>query len=332
MKRILIPASLAALLSLGLTLAQQSGSHMTAATFKTLELRNIAGTFSSGRIADVAVHPRNRSIWYVATASGGLWKTINHGLTFQPVFDDYGSYSLGCVAVDPGNPETVWLGTGENQAQRAIGYGDGVYKSTDGGKSWKNVGLPNSEHIAKIVIDPRNSNTVYVASQGPLFSPGGDRGLYRTTDGGVTWKPLLQVSENTGITDFDIDPRSPNVMYAAAYQRRRNTSVIVAGGPESGIFKSTDGGAHWNKINQGLPTGDKGRIALAVSPQKSNIVYATVSVHRDDRKTEFYRSEDAGAHWTHMSDWSCRTPNTTARSMPTRLSSITSTLWIPPSG
>jgi photosystem II stability/assembly factor-like uncharacterized protein len=308
MKRILLPVSLAALLSLGLTLAQQSGSPMTAETFKALELRNISGTFSSGRIADVAVNPRNRSIWYVATASGGLWKTVNHGLTFQPVFDDYGSYSLGCVTVDPGNPDTVWLGTGENQAQRAIGYGDGVYKSTDGGKSWKNMGLPNSEHIAKILIDPRNSNTVYVASQGPLFSAGGDRGLYKTTDGGITWKPLLQVSENTGITDFDIDPRSPGVMYAAAYQRRRNTSVIVAGGPESGIYKSTDGGAHWNRINQGLPAGDKGRIALAVSPQKSNVVYATVSVHRADQKTEFYRSEDAGAHWSHMGDWSLQDP------------------------
>ncbi len=308
MKRILwflIPTGLA---TFGLMLAQPNDARMTAETFKSLELRNIAGTFSSGRIADVAIDPRNRSVWYVATASGGLWKTVNHGLNFQPVFDDYGSYSLGCVTIDPKNPDTVWLGTGENQAQRAIGYGDGVYKSTDGGRTWKNMGLPNSEHIAKILVDPRNSSTVYVASQGPLFSPGGDRGLFKTTDGGATWKPILQVSENTGITDLDIDPRNPNVMYAAAYQRRRNTSVIVAGGPESGIFKTTDGGAHWNKINEGLPTADKGRIAIAVSPQKSNVVYATVSVHRTDQKTEFYRSEDAGAHWTHMGDWSLQDP------------------------
>ena len=308
MKRIFCIAGSLTLISLTLTLAQQSDSHLTADTFRSLEMRNISGTFSSGRIADVAIDPRNRSVWYVATASGGLWKTVNHGLNFQPVFDDYGSYSLGCVTVDPKNPDTVWLGTGENQAQRAIGYGDGIYKSTDAGKTWKNMGLPNSEHIAKILVDPRNSSTVYVAAQGPLFSPGGDRGVYKTTDGGATWKPILKVSENTGITDLDIDPRNPNVMYAASYQRRRNTSIIVAGGPESGIFKTIDGGAHWNKINEGLPAADKGRIALAVSPQKPDVVYATVSVHRDDRKTEFYRSADGGAHWTHMGDWSLQDP------------------------
>jgi len=308
MKRILLFAIPIALLSLGLTLAQQNAARLTADTFRALEMRNISGTFSSGRIADVAIDPRNRSVWYVASASGGLWKTVNHGLNFQPIFDDGGSYSLGCVTVDPKNPDTVWLGTGENQAQRAIGYGDGVYKSTDAGKTWKKVGLFNSEHIAKIVISPRDSNTVYVASQGPLFSPGGDRGLYKTSDGGATWKPILQVSENTGITDLDFDPRNPDVLYAASYQRRRNTSVIVAGGPESGIFKSSDGGAHWSKINEGLPAADKGRIAVAVSPQKPDIVYATVSVHRSDQKTEFYRSEDAGAHWVHMGDWSLQDP------------------------
>jgi hypothetical protein len=196
---------------------------------REITLRNIPGTFSSGRISDVAIDPRNRNIWYVATSSGGLWKTTNRGIAFQPIFDDGGSYSLGCVAVDPRNSDVVWLGTGENQSQRAIGWGDGIYKSLDAGKTWRNVGLKNSEHIAKILVDPRDSNVVYVASQGPLFSPGGDRGLYKTTDGGQTWKPILQISENTGITDFDIDPRNPDVMYAAAYQRRRNTSVIVAG-------------------------------------------------------------------------------------------------------
>jgi photosystem II stability/assembly factor-like uncharacterized protein len=308
MKRILYFAIPAALLSLGLTLAQQSDSRLAADTFRALEMRNIPGTFTSGRIADVAIDPRNRSVWYVASASGGLWKTVNHGLNFEPIFEGGGSYSLGCVTVDAKNPDTVWLGTGENQAQRAIGYGDGIYKSTDAGKTWKNMGLANSEHIAKILISTQDSNTVFVASQGPLFSPGGDRGLFKTTDGGATWKPILQVSENTGITDLEIDPRKPAVMYAASYQRRRNTSVIVAGGPESGIYKTTDGGAHWSKINEGLPTADKGRIAIALSPQKPDILYATVAVHRTDQKTEFYRSEDAGAHWTHMGDWSLQDP------------------------
>ena len=288
----------------GLATAQQ----LTPDTFREFTLRNLAGTFSSGRIADIAVDPRNRSVWYVATASGGLWKTVNHGLNFTPIFDEGGSYSLGCVALDPKNPDIVWLGTGENEAQRAIGYGDGIYKSTDAGKTWKNVGLPTSEHIGKIWIDPRNTNTVWVAAQGQLFAPGGDRGLYRTTDGGATWKPMLQISENTGITDFDVDPRNPDVMYAAAYQRRRNTSVIVAGGPDSAIFKTTDAGAHWTRLTEGIPTVDKGRIALAVSPEKPDVVYATITTNAQNKLSGFYRSEDAGAHWIFMGPFIVQDP------------------------
>ena len=281
-----------------LLLAQQSAPRLTSDTVKDLPVRNIMGTFSSGRIADIAVDPRNRSVWYIATASGGLWKTTNHGLNFQPIFDNGGSYSLGCVTVDPRDSDVVWLGAGKNQAQRAIGYGDGIYKSTDAGRTWKNMGLPNSEHIGKIWIDPRNSSVVWVASQGPLFGPGGDRGLYKTTDAGATWKPSLTVSENTGITDFDVDPRNPDIMYAAAYQRRRHTSIVVAGGPESAIYKTTDAGAHWNKLTEGIPTVDKGRIALAVSPQKPDVVYATVTTSALNKQSGFYRSDDAGAHWT----------------------------------
>src|SRR5689334_15858577 len=201
--------------------AQTAPVRLTPDLLRDLHLRNITGTFSSGRIADVAVDPRNRSVWYVATGSGGLWKTTNHGISFQPVFDEGGAYSLGCVVVDPKNPDTIWLGTGENQAQRAIGYGDGVYKSTDGGRTWKRMGLSQSEHIGKIWIDPRNSNIVVVAAQGPLFSEGGDRGLYRTTDGGQVWTPILQISKDTGVTDLAVDPGNPDLMYAAAYQRRR---------------------------------------------------------------------------------------------------------------
>src|SRR5689334_4691898 len=293
MKRTLFFLALAAFL-----LAQPNSPRLTADLVKDLPVRNIPGTFSSGRIADVAVDPKNRSTWYVATASGGLWKTTNHGSSFQPIFDEGGSYSLGCVVVDPKNSDVVWLGTGENQAQRAIGYGDGVYKSTDGGRSWKNTGLPNSEHIGKIWIDPRNSNIVWVASQGPLFSPGGDRGLYKSTDGGATWQASLTVSENTGITVFDVDPRNPDIMYAAAYQRRRHTSIIVAGGPESAIYKTTDAGAHWTKLTEGIPTVDKGRIALAVSPHRPDTIYATITTAQQNKLSGFYRSDDAGAHWT----------------------------------
>ncbi len=299
MKRALWFLSSLALASL--LLAQQGAApRLTADLVKGLEVRNITGIMTSGRVADIAVDPKNRSTWYIATASGGLWKTTNRGLNFQPVFDDQGSYSLGVVVVDPKNSDVVWLGTGENQAQRAIGYGDGVYKSTDAGHSWKKMGLPNSEHIAKIIIDPRNSNTVFVAAQGPLFSPGGDRGVFKTTDGGATWKAVLTVSENTGATDLDFNPRNPDEMYAATYQRRRNVSVIVAGGPESAIYKSTDAGAHWTKLKEGLPAVDMGRIAVAVSPQKPETVYALISLAHN--MSYFYRSDDSGAHWTKTFD------------------------------
>ncbi len=290
-----------AVLSIGLLIAQQGAApRLTAEVASGLPVRNVPGIFSSGRIADVAVDPHNHSVWYAATASGGLWKTSNRGLNWTPVFDDGGSYSLGVVVVDPKNSDIVWLGTGENQAQRAIGYGDGIYKSIDAGKTWKKMGLPNSEHIAKIVIDPRNSNTVFVAAQGPLFGPGGDRGVYKTIDGGQTWKQVLGISENTGATDLDYDPRNPDVMYAASYQRRRNTSIIVAGGPESHIYKTTDAGAHWTKLTEGLPTVDTGRIALCVSPQKPDVIYALISLAHN--MSYFYRSEDGGAHWTKTAD------------------------------
>ena len=305
MKRPSLFALPLAVLSIGLLIAQQGAApRLTADLVSGLTVRNVPGIFSSGRIADVAVDPHNRSVWYAATASGGLWKTSNRGLNWTPIFDDGGAYSLGVVVVDPKNSDIVWLGTGENEAQRAIGYGDGIYKSTDAGKTWKKMGLFNSEHIAKIIIDPRNSNTVLVAAQGPLFSPGGDRGVYKTTDGGQTWKQILGISENTGATDLDYDPRNPDVMYAASYQRRRNTSIIIAGGPESHIYKTTDAGAHWTKLTEGLPTVDTGRIALCVSPEKPDVVYALISLAHN--MSYFYRSEDGGAHWTKTFDLTAR--------------------------
>ncbi|MEO8369025.1 MAG: glycosyl hydrolase [Candidatus Solibacter sp.] len=306
MQRFLLPCLSLAVLTL---LAQQGGApSLTADSVSDLAMRNIPGTFSSGRIADVAVDPRNRSVFYVATASGGLWKTSNRGVSFEPIFDHGGSYSLGCVTLDPKNPDIVWLGTGENQAQRAIGYGDGIYKSTDAGATWKNMGLPDSEHIGRIWVDPRNSNTVWVAAQGPLFSAGGDRGLYKTTDGGLTWKASLTITPDTGVTDFDIDPRNPDIMYAASYQRRRTTSIIIAGGPDSAIYKTTDAGAHWAKLTDGIPTVDKGRIALAVSPQKPDTIYATITTNQQNKFTGMYRSDDAGAHWAKLNDFVVQDP------------------------
>ena len=222
----------------------------------SLKFRNIGPAFMSGRISDIAKDPNNPSTWYVATASGNVWKTENNATTWTPIFDDYGSYSTGCIAIDPVHTSTIWLGTGENQSQRSVGWGDGVYKSLDGGKSWKNMGLKTSEHIGKILIDPRNPDVVYVASQGPLWKPGGERGVYKTTDGGETWEQVLEISENTGVADLAFDPKDPDIIYAASYQRRRHVGILVAGGEESRIYKSTDGGASWRELSKGLPTED----------------------------------------------------------------------------
>ncbi len=283
------------------TAARGGQADAAGGAFAGLELRGLGPSLTTGRVADIAVDPRDPSVWYVAAASGGLWKTVNRGNTWTPVFDRYGSYSLGCVTVDPHDSNVVWLGTGENQSQRSVGFGDGVYRSGDAGRTWTRVGLPRSEHIAKIVVDPRRAGVVYVASQGPLWAPGGDRGLYKTTDGGRTWTPVLQVSENTGISDLVMDPRDPDVLYAASYQRRRRVGILIAGGPESAVFKSTDAGKTWTKIMKGLPTVDRGRIALALSPQRPDVVYALVAAAK--KESGFFRSADGGATWIPQSDY-----------------------------
>ncbi|HEY6334009.1 MAG TPA: glycosyl hydrolase [Blastocatellia bacterium] len=266
-----------------------------ASTFAGLKLRSIGPAVTSGRVVGFAVDPNDRSHYFVASASGGVWKTTNAGTTFTPVFDNEHSYSIGVIVLDPKNPAVVWVGTGENNSQRSVSYGDGVYKSQDGGKSWKNVGLPHSEHIGRIAIDPEHPDTVYVAAQGPLWKAGGDRGLFKTTDGGKTWKSVLSISENTGVTDVVLDPRDPNVIYAASYQRRRHVFTLIDGGPESAIYKSTDGGATWNKLRSGLPTDDMGRIGLAISPADPNVVYATIEAA--NAKGGIFRSTDNGATW-----------------------------------
>ena len=268
---------------------------MSAPTFNGMKFRQIGPAFTSGRIVDIAVDPADRSRYYAAAASGGVWKTTNAGTTWTPIFDNEGSYSIGVIKLDPKNPLTVWVGTGENNAQRSVSYGDGVYRSDDGGKTWKNMGLKESEHIGQIAIDPKDSNIVYVAAQGRLWGPGGDRGLYKTTDGGKTWNKILNISENTGVTDIVIDPNNPETLYAASYQRRRHVYTLVNGGPESAIYKSTDSGASWNKLRAGLPTVDMGRIGLALSPVDSNVLYATVEAA--DRRGGIFRSSDRGGSW-----------------------------------
>lgn len=274
---------------------------MTAETFSGLKFRSIGPGVASGRVMSIAVNPKNKFEYYVGVASGGVWKTVNDGTTWSPVFDDQGSYSVGWVALDPNDASVVWVGSGESNSQRSVAWGDGIYRSDDGGKDWQNLGLKKSEHVGRIVIDPRDSKVVYVAAEGPLWGPGGDRGLFKTMDAGKTWKAVLSISENTGVVDVAMDPSNPDILYAAAYQRRRHVYTLIDGGPESAIYKSTDAGATWNKLKSGLPKLDMGRIGLAVSPADPNVVYATIEAA--DGKGGIFRSEDKGATWERRNEF-----------------------------
>jgi photosystem II stability/assembly factor-like uncharacterized protein len=274
---------------------------MNADTFSGLKFRLIGPAVASGRVMAIAVNPKNKFEYYVGVAAGGVWKTVNDGTTWTPVFDKEGSYSIGWVTLDPNDPAVVWVGTGESNSQRSVGYGDGIYRSDDGGKNWENLGLKKSEHIGRVVVDPRDSKVVYVAAEGPLWGPGGDRGLYKSADGGKTWKAVLTISENTGVVDVAIDPSNPDIVYAAAYQRRRHVFTLIDGGPESAIYKSTDAGATWNKLKSGLPTVDMGRIGLAVSGVDPNVLYATIEAA--DGKGGVFRSNDRGATWERQNEF-----------------------------
>ena len=269
-------------------------------TLKGLPLRNVGPAFVAGRIADIAVDPKHENTWYVAVASGGVWKTKNAGVTWEPIFDDQPSYSTGCITVDPTNPATVWVGTGENVGGRHIGFGDGIYRSDDAGKHWKNMGLKESEHISKIIVHPDNPDVIWVAAQGPLWSEGGQRGCYKSTDGGETWQRTLGDEAWTGVTDLLIDPRNPKVLYAATWQRHRTVAAYLGGGPGSGIHRSRDGGETWEELTTGLPESNMGKIGLAISPQDPDVVYATITLDRT--KGGVFRSANQGASWTKMSD------------------------------
>lgn len=278
-------------------------------TFGGLEFRGIGPGFMSGRIADIAVHPDNQSIWYVGVGSGGVWKTVNRGTTWEPLFDDEDAYSIGSITIDPNNPNTVWVGTGENVSGRHVGYGAGVYRSRDGGQTWENKGLEASEHIGMIRVDPRNSNTIYVAAQGPLWSADGDRGLFKSTDGGESWRKILgdglgnnEVDDRyTGVSEVHLDPRNPDVLFAVSWQRFRSVAVLMDGGPGSSIHKSEDGGETWRELTEGLPEESRGKTGIAISPQNPDVMYATIELA--NRSGGFWRSADGGESWEKRNEY-----------------------------
>jgi photosystem II stability/assembly factor-like uncharacterized protein len=307
-KKILITASLGILMFFSPAAAQkkkeaakepEKKENVLTSAFSGLTFRSIGPAWASGRIADFAVNPENHSEIYVGVAAGNIWKTTNDGTTWSPIFDSYGAYAIGCIRIDPTNPFVVWAGTGENNHQRQLGYGDGIYKSEDGGASWKNMGLKYSRQIGMIAIDPRNSDIVYVAAEGSIWGSGGERGLYKTTDGGKTWNKVLDISENTGVNNVIMDPRNPDVLYATSEQRRRHVYTKIGGGPESAVYKSKDAGKTWDTIMKGLPSGDIGGMGIAISPANPDVIY--IIAEATGESSGFYRSTNRGASWDKMS-------------------------------
>ena len=268
--------------------------------YSGLKFRSIGPALMSGRISDIVIHPENENVWYVTAGSGGVWKTENSGTTWKSIFDGQKSYSIGCISLDPQNPNIIWVGTGENVGGRHVAYGDGIYKSEDGGNSWKNMGLKKSEHLSKIIVHPNNSDIIWVASQGPLWSKGGERGVYKSKDGGKSWQQTLGDSEWVGATDLLIDPRNSDLLYAATWQRHRTVAGYLGGGPGTAIYKSNDGGDSWIKLKKGLPKSNMGKIGLVLSPQKPDVIYAAIELDR--RTGGVYKSENQGASWKKMSD------------------------------
>ena len=270
------------------------GQSITTNQLDQLTFRNIGPSVAGGRIHDIEVLPNDPATVFIASASGGIWKSNNKGTTWKPVFDDQAVSTFGDMAISLSNPDVIYAGSGEQQNRQSTSWGNGVYKSTDQGETWRSIGLEKTYHIARVIIHPENPNIVFVAALGNLWNSSKDRGVYQTTDGGKNWKKVLYIDDMTGVVDLAMDKNNPNILYAATYQRMRKAWGFNGGGPGSGIYKTTDGGKTWNELTGGLPPGDKGRIGLAASKTRSNIIYATIE-HADS--SGFYRSSNGGRTW-----------------------------------
>jgi photosystem II stability/assembly factor-like uncharacterized protein len=296
--RVLALISIATLAATPFVYGQNGKLRPEETALKHLQWRSIGPSIMGGRIDDFAVVESNPATFYVGAATGGVWKTTNAGTTFEPVFDEQGSTSIGDICIAPSDPNIVWVGTGEPNNRQSSSWGDGIYRSLDGGASWQNMGLHDTKHIGRVVIDPRDPNIVYVAALGHLWGPNRERGVYKTTDAGKTWAQSLFINEDTGVTDIAMDPQSPGILYAAAYQRRRTPWGFNGGGPGSALYKTNDGGATWTKLTKDLPDGVTGRIGVDIYRAQPNIVYAII----ENAKGGVFRSEDRGASWRRMSD------------------------------
>lgn len=297
-----------------LALTPAFGQKIDSEVLKGLQLRHIGPGNMSGRVVDMAVLESNPYVIYAATATGGLWHTDNNGVTWKPIFENEATHSIGAIALHQKHPKHIWVGTGERASRQSSGWGDGVYKSSDGGKTWANMGLKDSHHVGRIVTHPTDTNTVYVAAMGHLWGSNNERGLYKTTDGGENWERIIYVNDDTGVSDIAMDPSDPNTLYAATYQRRRRPYGFHGGGPGSGLHKSTDGGKTWKELRNGLPEGDYGRIGISIYRNDPNLVYISVeqgfqynaSTAYTKREAGMYRSMDKGENWEYLSNWNPR--------------------------
>lgn len=269
--------------------------------FGGLEARHIGPALMSGRIIDLENHPTNPRIIYIGAAGGGVWKSSDAGTTFAPIFDDH-AQSIGVVKLDPKDPDnTIWVGTGEIWTRNSVSVGDGLYKSTDGGNNWNKVGFENSERISSIAINPKNTDEMYVGVLGALWSDSEDRGVYKSNDGGKTWENILYIGPSTGAADVIMDPNNPSILYTSMWEFRRSGWSFVSGGKTSALYKSTDSGKTWNKIHSGFPTGDLGRIAIAVAPSDSSILYSVLETG-EKATNGLWKSTNAGASWEHLNN------------------------------